>query len=93
MHLLNCTSPLNSTLYVDVSHCIGNSYSAQTYFYAYCGYLTALDIPQLCSIEGTIPTRFQNATGLSALEIQQELLQGYELHWYSYCDYSQNNKW
>ncbi|XP_050278582.1 rust resistance kinase Lr10-like isoform X4 [Quercus robur] len=94
MYLLNCTSPLNSPLYVDVSHCIGNSYSAQTYFYAYCGNLTALDIPQLCSIEGTIPTRFQNATGLSALEIQQELLQGYEFSWYFHydCDYSQNNK-
>ena len=39
MYLLNCTSPLNSTLYVDLSHCIGNSYSAQTYFYAYFGYL------------------------------------------------------
>ncbi|XP_050278579.1 LEAF RUST 10 DISEASE-RESISTANCE LOCUS RECEPTOR-LIKE PROTEIN KINASE-like 2.3 isoform X1 [Quercus robur] len=93
MYLLNCTSPLKSPIYVDVSHCISNSYSAQTYFYAYCGNLTALDIPQLCSIEGTIPTRFQNATGLSALEIQQELLQGYELHWDSYCHYSQNNKW
>ncbi|KAL0009575.1 hypothetical protein SO802_011077 [Lithocarpus litseifolius] len=91
MYLLNCTSPLNSTLYVDVSPwpCIGNSYFAQTYFYAYCGYLTALDLPQLCSIVGTIPTRFQNATGLSALEIQQELLQGYEFHWDSYCH--QNN--
>ena len=93
MYLLNCTSPLNSTLYVDVSHCIGNYYSAQTYFYAYFGYLKALDLPPLCSIEGTIPTRLENATGLSALEIQQELLQGYKFYWfYYYCDYSQNNK-
>ena len=97
MYLLNCTSPLNSTLYVEFSPCIGNSYSVQTYFYAYCGYLTALDLPQSCSIEGTIPTRFQNATGLSALEIQQELLQGFEFSWEYYyyhyfCDYSQNNK-
>ena len=93
MYLLNCPLPLNSTLYVDVSHCIGNSYSAQTYFYAYFGHLKALDLPQLCSIEGTIPTRLENATGLSALEIQQELLQGYKFYWvYYYCDYSQNNK-
>ena len=93
MYLLNCTSPLNSTLYVDGSHCIGNSYSAQTYFYAYFGHLKALDLPQLCSIEGTIPTRLENATGLSALEIQQELLQSYKFYWfYYYCDYSQNNK-
>ena len=93
MYLLNCPLPLNSTLYVDVSHCIGNSYSAQTYFYAYFGYLKALDLPPLCSIEGTIPTRLENATGLSALEIQQELLQSYKFHWfYYYCDYSQNNK-
>ncbi|KAK7859685.1 putative ring-h2 finger protein atl21a [Quercus suber] len=82
MYLLNCTLQLNSTLYVDVSHCIGNSYSAQThFFYAYFGYLTAFDLPKSCSIEGTVPTRFPNATGLSVLEIQQELSQGYEFYW------------
>ncbi|KAL4597720.1 hypothetical protein ACB092_11G009100 [Castanea dentata] len=93
MYLLNCTLQLNSSLYVDVSHCIGNSYSAQTrFFYAYFGNLTALDIPELCSIEGSVPTRFPNATGLSVLEIQQELLQGYEFSWFSVCRYSQNKK-
>ena len=90
MYFLNCTSPLNSPLYVDVSHCIGNSYSAQTrFFYAYFGYLRVLDIPDLCRIEGSVPTRFPNATGLSALEIQQQLLlQGYEFAWSYYCHYS-----
>ncbi|KAF3972099.1 hypothetical protein CMV_004376 [Castanea mollissima] len=87
LYLLNCTVQLKSPLYVDVSHCIGNSYSAQTrFFYAYFGYLTALHIPELCSIEGSVPTRiWKNTTGLSVLEIQQELLQGYEFHWYYYC--------
>ena len=96
MYFLNCTSPLNSPLYVDVSRCIGNSYSAQTrFFYAYFGYLRVLDLPDLCRIEGSVPTRFPNATGLSALEIQQKLLlQDYEFNWRYYCGYSQNNnKW
>nr|POE66396.1 rust resistance kinase lr10 [Quercus suber] len=45
------------------------------------------------SIEGTVPTRFPNATGLSVLEIQQELSQGYEFYWgYYYFVCSQNNK-
>ncbi|KAL4597729.1 hypothetical protein ACB092_11G009900 [Castanea dentata] len=93
LYLLNCTLHLKSPLYVDVSHCIGNSYSAQTrFFYAYVGYLKALDIPELCSIEGSVPTRIQNTTGLSVLEIQQELLQGYEFSWISVCRYSQNKK-
>ena len=93
MYLLNCSLQLNSPLYVDVSHCIGDSYSAQThFFYAYFGNLKAFDLPELCSIEGSVPTRIRNATGLSVLEIQQELLQGYEFHWINGCPYSQNKK-
>ena len=93
MYLLNCTLQLNSPLYVDVSHCIGNCYSAQThFFYAYFGNLKAFDLPESCSIEGSVPTRIRNATGLSVLEIQQELLQGYEFHWINGCPYSQNKK-
>ena len=91
MYILNCTLPLNSTLYVDyvdVSHCIGNSFPAQThFFYAYFGYLSARDLPKSCSIEGTVPTRIWNTTGLSVLEIQQELLRGYEFNWTYDCDH------
>ncbi|KAM3731741.1 hypothetical protein ACB098_11G005100 [Castanea mollissima] len=86
LYLLNCTLQLYFDACVDVSHCIGNSYSAQTrFFYAYFGSLTALDIPELCSIEGSVPTRIWKTTGLSVLEIQQELLQGYEFRWDSDC--------
>ena len=102
MYLLNCTLPLNSTLYVDyvdVSHCIGNPFSAQTHFYAYFGVLTARDLPKSCSIEGTVPTQIWNTTGLSVLEIQQELLRGYEFNWGYDCEHwnysghhSQNKK-
>ena len=93
MYLLNCTLRHTSPLYVHVSRCIGNSYFTQThFFYAYIGNLTAFDLPELCSIEGSVPTRFPNATGLSVLEIQQELLQGYEFHWICGCRYSQNKK-
>ena len=94
MYFLNCTKPINSPLYVDVSHCIGNSYSAQTrFFYAYFGYLSVFDLPDLCRIEGSAPSQFPNATGLSALEIQQKLLlQDYGIGWSYYCVYSQNNK-
>ena len=93
MYLLNCTLRHTTPLYVHVSRCIGNSYSTQThFFYAYIGNLTAFDLPELCSIEGSVPTRFPNATGLSVLEIQQELLQGYEFPWINGCRYSQNKK-
>ena len=103
MYLFNCTLPLNSTLYVDyvdVSHCIGNPFPAQThFFYAYFGVLTARDLPKSCSIEGTVPTQIWNTTGLSVLEIQQELLRGYEFNWGYDCEHwnysghhSQNKK-
>ena len=88
MYFLNCTLPLNSTHYVDVSHCIGNSFPAQThFFYAYFGYLTAGDLPKSCSIEGTVPTQIWNTTGPSILEIQQELLRGYEFYWGYDCEH------
>ena len=94
MYFLNCTIQLNSSFYANVSHCVGNSYSAQThFFYAYFGRLRVLGLPRLCSIVDSVQTRFPKATGLSALEIQQELLlHGYEFYWRYYYDYSQDNK-
>uniref|UniRef100_A0A2N9GY24 non-specific serine/threonine protein kinase n=1 Tax=Fagus sylvatica TaxID=28930 RepID=A0A2N9GY24_FAGSY len=69
--------------YVNVTRCVGNSSSAQTYFYAIFGYLTVSDIPAMsCTIEAWFETRFSNATGVSVSDIHQDLLQGFYLRYY-----------
>ena len=48
IYFMNCTLPaVNLSLYgyVDVTRCVGNSSSAQTYFYAIFGHLTVSDLP------------------------------------------------
>ena len=88
LYFMNCTLPaVNLSLYdyVDVTRCVGNSSSAQTYFYAIFGNLTVLDIPPMsCTIEAVVETQFSNATGVSVSDIHQELLLGFELRydWY-----------
>ena len=86
---MNCTLPaVNSSLYdyVDVTRCVGNSSSAQTYFYAIFGHLTVSDIPVSCTIEAWVETRFSNAMGVSLSDIHQELLQGFEVRYYYWYD-------
>uniref|UniRef100_A0A2N9G6T4 Protein kinase domain-containing protein n=1 Tax=Fagus sylvatica TaxID=28930 RepID=A0A2N9G6T4_FAGSY len=84
--LARITAQLSVNLndYVNVTRCVGNSSSAQTYFYAIFGDLTMSDLPVSCTIEACVETRFSNATGVSVSDIQQELLQGFELSydWY-----------
>ena len=87
MYFMNCPLPaVNLPLYdyVDVTRCVGNSSSAQTYFYAIFGHLNVSDIPVSCTIEAWVETRFPNATGVSVSDIHQELLQGFELEYYWY---------
>ena len=95
MYFMNCTLPaVNLSLYdyVDVTRCVGNSSSAQTYFYAIFGNLTVLDIPPMsCTIEAVVETQFSNATGVSVSDIHQELLQGFELSYYWNAD--DKKKW
>ena len=90
MFFMNCTLPaVNLPLhdYVDVTRCVRNSSSAQTYFYAIFGHLNVSDIPVSCTIEAWVETRFSNATGVSASDIHQELLEGFDLS-YSFYDES-----
>ena len=91
MYFMNCTLPaVNLSLdnYVDVTRCVGNSSSAQTYFYAIFGHLTMSDIPAMsCTIEGVAETRFSNATGVSVSDIQKKLLQGFELSFDCYDEF------
>ena len=93
IYFMNCTLPaVNLSLhdYVDVTRCVGNSPSAQAYFYAISGDLTVSDLPTSCSIEAWVKTRFSNATGVSVSDIHQELLQAFELS-YDWNDHK--NKW
>ena len=86
MYFMNCTLPaVNLPLhdYVDVTRCVGNSASAQTYLYAIFGHLNVSDIPAMsCTIEAWFGTRFSNATGVTVSDIHQDLLQGFELSYY-----------
>ena len=97
MYFMNCTLPavnLSLSDYVDVTRCVRNSSSAQTYFYAIFGHLNVSDIPVSCTIEAWVETRFPNATGVSVSDIHQELLQGFELGYDWYYDwYDDKYKW
>ncbi|XP_022717815.1 rust resistance kinase Lr10-like [Durio zibethinus] len=84
MYLVNCTTPVKSSLYVDASRCT-NSYSLHppSYFYFLDRETSSLDFNQSCTVIAEVPIMLQNITGLSTFGIYERLLMGFELFWWS----------
>ncbi|XP_022717813.1 LEAF RUST 10 DISEASE-RESISTANCE LOCUS RECEPTOR-LIKE PROTEIN KINASE-like 2.5 [Durio zibethinus] len=81
MYLVNCTTAMKSSLYVNASRC-PNSYShPPSYFYFLDGNTPTLDFNPSCIVIAKVPIMLENITGLSTSDIYEQLLQGYELRW------------
>ncbi|KAK9293292.1 hypothetical protein L1049_021284 [Liquidambar formosana] len=79
---MNCAKVVKSPGFVDVSTtCINNSFTPKnsSYYYAFYGHLLASDVPELCAIEGELPSLFSNTTCRSISDIHQQLLKGFDL--------------
>ncbi|OMO92655.1 hypothetical protein COLO4_17433 [Corchorus olitorius] len=85
MYLVNCTSPVNSSLYVNASRCRNSS--SYFYFLEYRTLQNSLsDFSPSCTIIGYIPVMLPNITGLSTLDIYEKLLLGVDLSWHYYYE-------
>ncbi|XVF79218.1 hypothetical protein PTKIN_Ptkin14bG0203000 [Pterospermum kingtungense] len=84
MYVENCTRPVNSSLYVDASRCTTNSSS---YFYFLDENTPPDDFDEACTtIAERIPVMMENITGVSTLDIYQNLFMAFDLFWdYQYC--------
>ncbi|GKV25654.1 hypothetical protein SLEP1_g35053 [Rubroshorea leprosula] len=83
MYVLNCNMRMNSALYVDASNCTNSSSSPHTYFFLFNDSQTQVsDFNESCKIEAQFPVMLSNISGLSASDIYDDLLMGFELNWY-----------
>ncbi|KAK9291328.1 hypothetical protein L1049_019273 [Liquidambar formosana] len=76
---MNCTQPVNSSLSVDVTSCLNNSLPPKMRLYALHGTHWGSVEHEQCRIQVEVPARFLNFTTLSIFDIQDELLQGFQL--------------
>ncbi|XP_017980342.1 PREDICTED: rust resistance kinase Lr10 [Theobroma cacao] len=81
MHLVNCTTPAESSLYVNASHCPSSSLSPLSYFYFLDQETHPRDFKQSCTVVAEVPIKVENITGLDSLKIYEKLLLGFELSW------------
>ncbi|KAK8589209.1 hypothetical protein V6N12_023612 [Hibiscus sabdariffa] len=85
MYLVNCTTKMNSSDYVDASRCPTNSSSSPwTYFYSPREYSDISDFHQSCRFVAQLPWPFMlsNISGLSTFDIYGHLLKGVDVSWY-----------
>ncbi|XP_039032359.1 rust resistance kinase Lr10-like [Hibiscus syriacus] len=83
MYLVNCTTKMNSSVYVDASRCRTNSSSSPwTYFYFSGTYSNISDFHQSCRFVAQFPFMLSNISGLSTFDIYRNLLKGVEVSWY-----------
>ncbi|XP_021287566.1 LEAF RUST 10 DISEASE-RESISTANCE LOCUS RECEPTOR-LIKE PROTEIN KINASE-like 2.2 [Herrania umbratica] len=88
MYLVNCTTPMKSSPYVDASRCPSRSSHPPTFFYFLDGETKMYDFNQFCTVEARVPVGLKNINDMSTLDIYGKLLLGFELSWYYYdCSY------
>ncbi|XP_022718070.1 rust resistance kinase Lr10-like [Durio zibethinus] len=89
MYLVNCTTAMKSSLYVNASRC-SNSYShPPSYFYFLNENTRSSNFNPSCIVIAKVPIMLKNITGLSTSDIYEQLLLGYELIW----DYYNFHAW
>ncbi|XVF78083.1 hypothetical protein PTKIN_Ptkin14bG0100100 [Pterospermum kingtungense] len=86
--LVNCTTPMKSSLYIDASLCTNTSSS---YSYFINGNSRPSDLNESCIVTTYLPVIFENTTGLSSWDVYQKLSQGYELQWFYYTRTKKDN--
>ncbi|XWS10219.1 hypothetical protein CRYUN_Cryun39dG0056500 [Craigia yunnanensis] len=82
MFLVNCTRPVNSSLYIDASRCSNtSSHPPNFYFYFLDEATKTSDFNQFCTVIALVPVMLQNITGMSASKVYEKLLKGFEIRW------------
>ncbi|WRX29202.1 Wall-associated receptor kinase [Theobroma cacao] len=90
MYLVNCTTPIKSSQYVDASRCPNRSSHPPTYFYFLDKGTRWRDFNQFCTVATQVPIGLENISNMSTLDIFEKLLQGFELSWEGFnwdCSY------
>ncbi|WRX29665.1 Protein kinase domain - like 10 [Theobroma cacao] len=87
MYLVNCTTPMKSSLYVDASRCHNRSSHPPTYFYFLDQGTRPVDFCQFCTVDAQVPVGLENISNMSTLAIYKNLLLGFELSWMDLDDF------
>ncbi|EOY13651.1 PR5-like receptor kinase [Theobroma cacao] len=91
MYLVNCSRPMNSSLYVDASLCTNSSPHPPSYFYFLDQETPSRDFNPFCTvINEWIPIMIENITGLSSLDIYEKLLIGSDFSLEEYHCYQEH---
>ncbi|KAG8502331.1 hypothetical protein CXB51_000317 [Gossypium anomalum] len=90
MYVVNCTEPINSSLYIEASRCTTKSNTSSSlptsHFYFLDAKTRPSDFNQACTIEAEAPIIVENITGMSTPDIYKKLLEGFWVEW-SRCQY------
>ncbi|TYI41796.1 hypothetical protein ES332_A01G051000v1 [Gossypium tomentosum] len=90
MYVVNCTEPINSSLYIEASRCTTKSNTSSSlptsHFYFLDAKTRPSDFNQACTIEAEAPIMVENITGMSTPDIYKKLLEGVWVKW-SRCQY------
>ncbi|KAE8725516.1 putative receptor-like protein kinase [Hibiscus syriacus] len=85
MYVVNCTTKMNSSVYVDASRCQTISSSSPwtySYFFIPGYYLNMSDFHLSCRFVAQFPFMLSNISGLSTSDIYENLLKGVDVLWY-----------
>ncbi|GMJ05347.1 hypothetical protein HRI_004203900 [Hibiscus trionum] len=81
MYLVNCTTPMKSSSYINASRCATSSWQppASSYFYFLPMEYPAGEFDESCTVDAKVPIMVQNVSGMSTSDIYQKLLLGFEI--------------
>ncbi|XVF79252.1 hypothetical protein PTKIN_Ptkin14bG0206200 [Pterospermum kingtungense] len=81
MYLVNCTTPMKSSLYINASRCPSVSTPPASYFYFLDQSTYRQYFDESCTIKAQIPVLLRSVRGQSTSDIYEKLLDGFELSW------------
>ncbi|MFQ6623538.1 hypothetical protein Gotur_004469 [Gossypium turneri] len=87
MYIVNCTTLIESWVYIDASRCIngsGSSSSQQSYFYFLVGRTPPSEFDPSCMAVARVPGDFRNISGLPTSDVYEKLSKGFEMSWRYY---------
>ncbi|KAK8633565.1 hypothetical protein V6N13_014410 [Hibiscus sabdariffa] len=83
MYLLNCTTKMKSSDYVDASRCGTNSsFSPWTHLYFLGSNSSISHFHESCRCVAQLPFQLSNISGVSTSDIYRNLLKGVDVSWY-----------
>ncbi|KAK8691743.1 hypothetical protein V6N13_075242 [Hibiscus sabdariffa] len=89
MYLVNCTMSIKSSQYVGASRCSDTSSGhdpPSSYLYFLSKRMMPRDFSPFCTVIAHVPVMFYDITGMTTLEIYENLSMGFGLSWRDYND-------